>query len=118
MSNRVKENKPHVPQPSPNGETMQGKLFLWGVRVPVDDTKEPDRWMRTPLEAVRLAGKSWVRISWNELTHQHDLATCKATNEPQWPELTPKEVLKLAFKDSVIDRPDHPVLRRLRGETT
>jgi hypothetical protein len=96
--------------------TMQGKAFLWGVRRPVDETKEPDRWMRAPLEAVRLAKDKWTRITWNENTRQHDVVTCESTAEPQWPDLSPRQVLELAFKDFVIKSLDHPVLRRLRGD--
>jgi hypothetical protein len=98
--------------------TMQGKHFLWPVRVPTDASKEPDRWMRTPLEAVLRAQKSWVRITWNEETRQHDLATCEAADEPEWPDLSMRDLVALAFKDYVIDRLDHPVLRRLRGESS
>jgi hypothetical protein len=96
--------------------TMQGKPFLWGVRRPADDTKEPDRWMRAPLAAVNLAKEKWTRITWNEVTRQHDVKTCESTAEPEWPDLPLRELLKLAFKDYVIDNLDHPVLRRLRGE--
>jgi hypothetical protein len=96
--------------------SMQGKLFLWGVRRPADDTKEPDRWMRAPLEAVRLAKDKWTRITWNEKTRQHDVVTSESSVEPAWPELPFRELLKLAFKDYVISTLDHPVLARLRGE--
>jgi hypothetical protein len=96
--------------------TMQGKHFLWGVRRPADESKEPDKWMRAPLEAVRLAQERWVRITWNEVTRQHDVATCDSAVEPEWPDLPFRELLKLGFKNYVIDTPDHPVLRRLRGE--
>jgi hypothetical protein len=98
--------------------TMQGKLFLWGVRRPADDTKDPDRWMRAPLEAVRLAKDKWTRITWNEQTRQHDVVTCDSAVEPDWPDLPFRELLKLAFKNYVIDSLDHPVLRRLRGEVS
>jgi hypothetical protein len=96
--------------------TMQGKLFLWPVRVPADDTKEPDRWMKTPLEAVRLAKEKWTRMSWNEQTRQHDVQTCESTIEPEWPEMPFRSLVELAFKDYVIRDLDHPVLKRLRGE--
>jgi hypothetical protein len=97
--------------------TMQGTPFLWAVRVPADDTAEPDRWMRAPLEAVRLAGTKWARITWNELSRQHDVMTCESAVEPEWPKHTMKELLRIAFKNLVIDSPDHPVLKRLRGES-
>jgi hypothetical protein len=98
--------------------TMQGKPFLWGVRRPADDTKEPDKWMRAPLEAIRLAKDKWTRITWNEVTRQHDVATCDSATEPEWPDLPFRELLKLAFKNFVIDATDHPVLRRLRGQNS
>ena len=69
-----------------------------------------------PLEAVRLAKDKWTRISWNESTRQHDVATCDSTAEPEWPDLPFRELLKLAFKNFVIDNLDHPVLKRLRGD--
>jgi hypothetical protein len=97
---------------------MQGRPFLWGVRRPADDTKEPDRWMRAPLEAVRLAKDQWTRITWNEDTKQHDVATSKSTAEPEFPDLPMRDLLELAFKGFVIDSLDHPVVRRLRGDRT
>jgi hypothetical protein len=97
--------------------TMQGKLFLWPVRRPIDNTKEPDRWMRAPLEAIRLARDKWVRIAWNEQTRQHNVATCESEVEPEWPDSPFRELLKIAFRDFVINSLDHPVLRRLRGKS-
>ena len=35
--------------------------------------------------------------------------------DPQWPELSFQELLRIAFRDRLIDRVDHPVVRRLRG---
>jgi hypothetical protein len=96
--------------------TMQGKLFIWSVRIPADDTKQPDRWMRAPLEAVRLAKDQWTRIQWNEETRQHDVGTCEFEAEPEWPDLSMEELNKLAFKDLIIDSLDHPILKRLRGQ--
>jgi hypothetical protein len=95
----------------------QGQLFLWSVRCPADDTVEPDRWMRAPLEALRLAKDRWTRISWNEVTKQHDVATCEIASEPTWPDRPFRDLLELAFKGFVIDTLDHPVLKKLRGES-
>ena len=36
--------------------------------------------------------------------------------EPEWPDITFQEILRVAFKDQFISSQDHPVLRRLRGE--
>jgi hypothetical protein len=96
--------------------TMQGKPFLWPVRVPVDDTVQPDKWMVKPLEAIRMAKDQWVRIAWDERMRQHRIFTCDSTVEPEWPDLSPKQVMTLAFQNFLITTLDHPVLRRLGGE--
>src|SRR5262249_8382823 len=96
---------------------MQGRHFLWGVRRPVDDTKEPDRWMRTPLEAVRLAKDKWTRLFWDEQTKVHRLQTSESGQEPTWPEKSFRELLEIAFKGFVIESADHPVLAQLKGES-
>jgi hypothetical protein len=36
--------------------------------------------------------------------------------EPEWPDTTFQEILRVAFKDRFISSPNDPVLRRLRGE--
>jgi hypothetical protein len=35
--------------------------------------------------------------------------------EPEWPELSFEELCKIAFRDRLINVPDHPVIKRLRG---
>ena len=36
--------------------------------------------------------------------------------EPEWPDLTFQEILKIAFKERIITSYDHPFLKQLRGE--
>ena len=36
--------------------------------------------------------------------------------EPQWPEKSFRDLLEIAFRHNLIDRPDHPVIRELAGE--
>jgi hypothetical protein len=96
--------------------TMQGLPFLWSVRQPADDTKEPDRWMVTALEAVRQAKTKWTRLCWDDGQKKHRLSVSQSDAVPRWPELSFKELIRLAFKDYAITSLDHPVLRQLRGE--
>jgi hypothetical protein len=35
--------------------------------------------------------------------------------EPIWPELPFPEILKIAFRDHIVERADHPLVQRLRG---
>jgi hypothetical protein len=37
--------------------------------------------------------------------------------DPVWPTESLKDLLKIGFRDRLIDTVDHPVLKRLRGES-
>jgi hypothetical protein len=36
--------------------------------------------------------------------------------EPVWPDETFQQLIDIAFRDKYINRPDHPILRLLRGQ--
>ena len=38
-----------------------------------------------------------------------------AIPDPEWPTLGFWELIKIAFRDHLVDRIDHPVIKRLRG---
>jgi hypothetical protein len=94
----------------------QGVLFVWPVRLPGQDGKI-DEWSRTSLEAAELATNRWVRVTANMTLGAYDVF--EATGqlpEPNWPELSFNEIIRVAFRDRFIDSPAHAVLKRLRGE--
>jgi hypothetical protein len=35
--------------------------------------------------------------------------------DPIWPDMAFRAICRIAFKDRLINSPDHPVIRRLRG---
>jgi hypothetical protein len=35
--------------------------------------------------------------------------------EPGWPDISFEEILKIAFRERLVDRADHPLVQRLRG---
>jgi hypothetical protein len=95
----------------------QGVLFLWAVNLPRADGRV-DHWSRSALEAVERAIKGWVRITANMSLGAYDVFEANSQlTDPEWPEIPFQELLRVAFKDRRIDSPDHPVLRRLRGES-
>jgi hypothetical protein len=96
----------------------QGLPFLWSVRRQADETREADRWMRPALEAIRLAREKWTRIAWSEQIRTHVVAVCDLALEPEWPTLSMRDLLEVAFKNYLVTSLDHPVLKRLRGETS
>lgn len=92
-------------------------LFLWPARLPTPDGNTGRAWHTSALEAAEIAKKHWVRIQGDKelgayVTHQAqgDLGN------PIWPSQPLKELLKIAFKERLIDTPFHDVLRELRGE--
>ena len=52
----------------------------------------------------------------NQPNGAYDIFVAEAAiAEPAWPEVTFKELLRIGFRDRLVDNVDHPVLKRLRG---
>jgi hypothetical protein len=96
--------------------TRQGVLGLWPIRLPGPDGRL-DEWNRTALEAAEKAKKGWIRLVSNMDLRAYDAFEADGNlSDPEWPDISFTEILKIAFKDRFIDSLDHPVFCRLRGE--
>lgn len=94
----------------------QGVVFLWPCRMPAADGRL-DEWGRSALEAVALATERWVRVQANMSLGAYEAFEARGDlPEPDWPDADLKSLLKVAFRDKLINSLDHPVLRKLRGE--
>jgi hypothetical protein len=94
----------------------QNVVFLWEVNLP-SSTGKQDAWANSALEAVNLATTRWVRVVANLSNGAYDIFYAAAQlPEPEWPAMPFRELLRIAFKQRLIDSPSHPVLRKLRGE--
>jgi hypothetical protein len=94
----------------------QGVLFIWPIRLPGADGRL-DEWSRTALEAAARSQKVWVRVAANLSLGAYDVFEASGQlSEPDWPATPLNELLRVAFKDRLIESLNHPVLRRLRGE--
>ena len=94
----------------------QGTVFFWPVRLPSPDGKDLD-WWRSRREAAELAMKSWVRVRANMNVGAYDIfQAVSVLSDPDWPQLGFWDLIKIAFRDHLIDRIDHPVIKRLRGQ--
>ena len=94
----------------------QGVLHLWPVKLPGPDGKH-NEWHRSAAEAAELAMKRWLRLTANMSLGAYEVF--EATGdlpEPEWPDLPFPEILKIAFRDRIVDRADHPLVQRLRGQ--
>jgi hypothetical protein len=95
---------------------LQGNPFLWTVPLPVDDGREPNNWLVTNREAAELAIGRWVRVASDTGAGAYKIIEYEGPPiEPVFPQEPFLELLKLAFKNRMIDRSDHPMILRLRG---
>jgi hypothetical protein len=96
--------------------TRHGSLFLWPAVLPAPDGRA-NRWHDSMLAAQGIAVEHWVRVQADMAAGEYGIFRATGSlPEPDWPDLTFKEILRLAFQGRFIDSMDHPVLRALRGE--
>ena len=97
--------------------TRIGNPFLWPVGTEGPDGKL-DEWSRSARDGAELGMKSWVRLQSNIPNGAYDVFVAKPLvpiPEPQWPTESMSELLRLAFRDKVIESPDHPIVRQMQG---
>src|SRR3954447_7042767 len=92
-----------------------GALFLWPVALPGPDGRQ-NPWHQSAHRAAELAIREWVRLRASQEAGEYEIhAAAAPLPEPEWPDLSLKEMVRLAFSETLIDSVDHPVVRRLRG---
>jgi len=95
----------------------QSDLFLWPVKLPGPDGRT-NSWNESAIAAAGLAETQWIRMVANMQAGMYDvLAAQGELSEPEWPDTTFGDVLRLCFRDRFIRDMDHPVLKALRGES-
>jgi len=93
----------------------QGTLTLWPVRLPDSSGKDLE-WWSTARQAATLAMKEWVRIAPNKDLGAYEIMVAQGKlPEPEWPDYSFRDLLQTAFQKRLIDKPDHEVIRQLRG---
>jgi hypothetical protein len=94
----------------------QGVVHLWPVKLPSPDGKH-NEWHRSAAEGAERAMGVWIRVTANMSLGAYEIR--EATGElsdPDWPAYPFEEILRVAFRGRIVDRTDHPLLQRLRGE--
>jgi hypothetical protein len=93
----------------------QKVVFLWPTRLPGDDGRTM-AWHESAQTSAELAMKHWVRVVANMSLGAYETLEALATiPDPEWPEISFGELIRIAFKGRVINNLDHPVVKRLRG---
>jgi hypothetical protein len=95
----------------------QGVLTVWPIRLPGEDARI-DAWNASALDAAELARTRWLRITSNMSLGAYEVYEAPgAIPDPEWPDVTFHEIMRIAFKGRYITDVDHPVIARLRGES-
>ena len=95
--------------------TRQGVVFLWPVPLPAPDGRVLE-WHRSQAEAAVFAMRRWVRVQAYTTLKAYEIFEAVASiPDPEWPDLPFQELLQIGFRDKLVDRLDHPVVKRLRG---
>lgn len=94
----------------------QGEVFLWPCKLPGPDGRSND-WYDTALVAAGRAQERWIRVPPNMSAGRYDIFEAQdELSEPEWPDISFRELLELCFKDRLVDSHDHSIVKRLRGE--
>jgi hypothetical protein len=94
----------------------QRVVFLWPVRLPASDGRV-NEWHHSLREAAERAMHLWIRVTANMSLGAYEITDAPGNiSKPEWPDYTFQELLRIAFRDRIINNFDHPVLKQLRGE--
>jgi hypothetical protein len=95
--------------------SRQGVVFLWPARLPNPDGRR-EEWSRTALEAASMAMRRWVRVVANMSLGAYEVFEATAElPEPEWPEVSFRKLIEVAFQDRFIRTLEHPAVKKLRG---
>jgi hypothetical protein len=95
--------------------SRQRTLFLWPVKLPPSNGRQ-NEWHRSAAEGAERAMENWVRVTSSISLGAYEIFEANGElPEPVWPDHSFQEILKIAFRDRIVDRPDHPLVQRLHG---
>jgi hypothetical protein len=94
----------------------QKVVSLWPVRLPPADGRV-NEWHRSAQEAAERAMEYWIRVVANMSLGAYEIMKAPGKfPDPEWPNYSFHDLLKIGFRDRIINSFNHPVLKRLRGE--
>lgn len=93
----------------------QGTLLLWPVKLPSPEGRH-NEWHRSAAEGAERAQKKWVRVTASMSLGAYEIFEANGDlPDPVWPDFSFQEILKIAFRERLVDRADHPLVQRLQG---
>ena len=98
--------------------TRQGRLHLWPIRSLHDPNANSaaKEWASSALDMALVAQEEWIQvIAAAQGTGYERVVALKKLPEPVWPDLSFVEIFKIAYRETFIDRADHPAILELTG---
>jgi hypothetical protein len=93
----------------------QGVVFLWPVRLPEKEAKDIE-WHWSLREAAAKAVDTWLRVKANMGLGAYEITVAEGIiTDPVWPEASFQDLIRIGFRDRLINDPTHAAVRRLRG---
>jgi hypothetical protein len=93
----------------------QGVLHLWPVKLPSPEGRH-NEWHRSAADEAERAMKKWVRVTASMSRGAYEIFEANGDlPDPVWPDFSFQEILKIAFRERLVDRADHPLVQRLQG---
>jgi hypothetical protein len=90
--------------------------FLIPVHMPGEDGRR-NPWHESRAQGVEHSINKWVRIVANMAAGSYDIYEAQgALPDPNWPDCTPNELVKVAFRDKLIADDKHPIVQQLLGK--
>jgi hypothetical protein len=98
--------------------TKRGSTFLWPARLWDGDTSMLARtWYESALSIAEDAKTHWVKmVSDQEASSYFAVKAFGDLGQPQWLDLTFRDLIFKAFRVYIIDSLEHPVIREINGE--
>jgi hypothetical protein len=95
--------------------TRKDIVGIWPARVPGPDDKSND-WWRTAHEAANQAMQGWTRLTANMDLGAYEVRIAPGIKaQPNFPPEPFADLLRVAFRDKVINNADHELVKKLRG---
>ena len=95
--------------------TSKGRVFLFPAEQP-NKMGELHAVARNYHVICRIAREQWTRMWWVDADRVHKAQHLDHDREPVFPDKQYKELVKLAFADTMITTPDHPVVKYFKDE--
>jgi hypothetical protein len=87
----------------------KGVVFIWPLTLPSEDNPLGRSWHESARKAAEIAKTDWIRIGADKGLGGYRVRKAEGhLSDPQWPDKTFNELLKIAFADRIILSEDRP----------